>query len=311
MKDQISIKLKGVNKSFSNGWLGRSKTIKNLNLEIKSKEIFGYVGSNGAGKTTTFKLMLDLIRPDNGEITFWGRPVKDKSVREQIGYLPEHPYFYSHLTAIEALDFYGSLFNIDKPTRKIRIKELLELVNLSHNQNLQLKKFSRGMLQRIGIAQALINDPKLLILDEPMSGLDPMGRKAMRDIILACRDQGKTIIFSSHIISDIEMICDRAGILSKGELLKIVAMDEPINSTDTAWEISCQGGTLDLREFKAIYDIKQVTRGNRNIISTCDKETAEKIITHIKAQGLELISFSIGRKSIEDIYLKASGTKVE
>lgn len=312
MSDSTAIEIKGVTKSFSDGWLGKKKVISNLNFHIRDNEVFGYLGGNGAGKTTTFKLMLDLIRPDKGEIRFWGRSAKDRQARALVGYLPEQPYFYSYLTGAEALGFYASLFDMTGQERKKRVCELLEFVGLAHAKNTQLRKYSRGMLQRIGIAQALVNDPKLLILDEPMSGLDPMGRKSMRDIILSCRDQGKTIIFSSHIISDVEMICDRAGILAKGELKQIIAMDDVVSSNDdTTREITCQGGTLDLSGIGGQVDgqenIKHLVRGNRHIISTADKNTADRIMENIRTQGLELVSFSQARKSMEEIYLKSTG----
>ena len=310
MTDSIAIDIKGLTKSFSNGWLGKKQVIRDLNFQIRDNEVFGYLGGNGAGKTTTFKLMLGLIRPDKGDIYFWGGSAKDRVSRAMIGYLPEQPYFYAYLTGAEALDFYASLFDMTGAERKKRVSYLLDLVGLSHARDTQLRKFSRGMLQRIGIAQALVNDPKLLILDEPMSGLDPMGRKAMRDIILSCRDQGKTIIFSSHIISDVEMICDRAGILADGELKNIITMDDAVSSNDTIWEISCQGGELDLSPLSGIEeqnDIKQVIRGNRHIVSTGDKDKADRIMEEIKNQGLALVSFSTARKSIEDIYIKSAG----
>ncbi len=311
MSDSIAIRLENVHKSFSNGWLKKSRIIRDLGFEIKDNEIFGYLGANGAGKTTTFKLMLGLIRPDQGQISFWGNPVSDLKTRALVGYLPEHPYFYSYLTAQEALEFYASLFDMEKTMKKKRVRELLDLVGLDHARDVQLRKFSRGMLQRIGIAQAMVNDPKLLILDEPMSGLDPMGRKDMRDIILSCRDRGKTIIFSSHIIADVEMICDRAGILAKGELKQIVAMDDPISAGDSFWEITCQGEDLDLSGLGRDGDITRVVRGNRNIISTRDRGLAHKIMETVKARGLDLISFSSGRKSIEDIYIKSQDRQKE
>jgi len=305
--DSIAIDIKGLSKSFSNGWLGRKQVLGDLNFQILDNEVFGYLGGNGAGKTTTFKLMLGLIRPDKGDISFWGCSAKDKISRAMIGYLPEQPYFYAYLTGAEALDFYASLFDMTGAERKKRVGYLLDLVGLSHARDTQLRKFSRGMLQRIGIAQALVNDPKLLILDEPMSGLDPMGRKSMRDIILSCRDQGKTIIFSSHIISDVEMICDRAGILANGELKSIITMDDAVSSHDTIWEISCQGGALNLSGIEDQNGIKQVIRGNRHIVSTGDKDKADRIMEEIKNQGLALVSFSTARKSIEDIYVKSAG----
>ena len=307
MTSSMAIEIKDLCKSFSNGWLGKKQVISDLSFQIRDNEVFGYLGGNGAGKTTTFKLMLGLIKPDKGDITFWGRSAKDMTSRALIGYLPEQPYFYSYLTGAEALDFYASLFDLSKTERRKRVGYLLDLVGLSHAADTQLRKFSRGMLQRIGIAQALVNDPKLLILDEPMSGLDPMGRKAMRDIILSCRDQGKTIIFSSHIISDVEMICDHAGILAKGELKRIITMDDTLSSEDATWEIACQGGTLDLSGIGVSEPVKQVIRGNRHIISTADKKIADQIMKEIERQDLELVSFSTARKSIEDIYLTSAG----
>lgn len=307
MTDSMAISIKGVSKSFSNGWLGKKQVIRDLDFQIRDNEVFGYLGGNGAGKTTTFKLMLGLIRPDKGDISFWGCSAKDRISRAMIGYLPEQPYFYAYLTGAEALEFYASLFDMTGAERKKRVGYLLDLVGLSHARDTQLRKFSRGMLQRIGIAQALVNDPKLLILDEPMSGLDPMGRKAMRDIILSCRDQGKTIIFSSHIISDVEMICDRAAILADGELKSIITMDDAVSSNDTIWEISCQGGALDLSGIEDHSGIKQVIRGNRHIVSTGDKDKVDRVMEEIKNQGLALVSFSTARKSIEDIYIKSAG----
>jgi len=305
--DSIAIDIKGLTKSFSNGWLGKKQVIRDLNFQIRDNEVFGYLGGNGAGKTTTFKLMLGLIRPDKGNILFWGCSARDRISRAMIGYLPEQPYFYAYLTASEALGFYASLFDMTGAERKKRVSYLLDLVGLAHAGDTQLRKFSRGMLQRIGIAQALVNDPKLLILDEPMSGLDPMGRKSMRDIILSCRDQGKTIIFSSHIISDVEMICDRAGILANGELKSIITMDDGMSSKDSTWEITCQGGRLDLSGIEGQRGIKQVIRGTRHIITTEYKDIAEQVMAEIKRQGLALVSFSTARKSIEDIYIKSAG----
>lgn len=303
----IAVKLKGLQKTFSNGWGRRATVIKDLNLDIMNNEIFGYLGANGAGKTTTFKLILGLISPDKGEIFLGGKPVSDYKNRSFLGYLPESPYFYSYLTAGEALDFCASLFDMDKSLKKYRVEEMLHLVGLNHAKDLQLRKFSRGMLQRIGIAQAMINDPKLLILDEPMSGLDPMGRKDMRDIILKCRDQGKTIIFSSHIISDVELICDRASILSNGELQRIIKMDDCRDTEDGIWEIICQGNPLDLSFIKEDGKIKHRVTGNRNIFSLTEKELATRILDEIKKQGLDLISYGSRRKSIEEIYIKSVG----
>ena len=309
LTESVAIKIENLHKSFSNGWGKKAAIIKNLSLDIMDNEIFGYLGTNGAGKTTTFKLMLGLIFPDKGNIYFGGRPASDHRNRSFLGYLPENPYFYAYLTGKESLDFYASLFDMDRSTKKKRVEKTLHLVGLDHAKNLQLRKFSRGMLQRIGIAQALINDPKLLILDEPMSGLDPMGRKDMRDILLKCREQGKTIIFSSHIISDVEMICDRAGILANGELQQIIEMDDRPENGDNSWELICQGKALDLSIVNAYGKIKHQVTGNRHILSMEDKGLANRMIDEIKKQGLDLISFTLRRKSIEEIYIKNAGVR--
>ena len=306
-------------KSFDTGW-GKKRTIlKDLNLAIKENEIFGYLGANGAGKTTTFKLILGLIHADRGEIFFWDKPASHHKNRSILGYLPENPYFYNYLTAAESLNFYAGLFDIDTETKKRRIDELLTLVELDHARDLQLRKFSRGMLQRVGIAQALINDPHLLILDEPMSGLDPMGRKKMRDIILTCRSQGKTIIFSTHIISDVESICDRASILAGGELKKVVDIDSVIDSGDTNWEIICHAKAADFQQSgileKVIKEngnstgdaIQTTFSGNRTVLTTHDKTVAYALMNQINQHHLDLVSFGPRRNNLEEIYIKTTG----
>lgn len=313
MINNIAVKISHLSKSYRTGWGRKYKIINDLSLDIRANEIFGYLGANGAGKTTTFKLILGLIHADHGEITLWNKPASDFKNRSLLGYLPENPYFYSYLTAGESLDFYASLFNMDTKLKKQRVKELLSLVGLEHAENLQLRKFSRGMLQRVGIAQALINDPKLLILDEPMSGLDPMGRKNMRDIILKCRSQGKTIIFSSHIISDVEVICDRASILAGGELKEIVDVEKIIEGQDNFWEIICQAADFEMPpmpEHKDIEpDIQKTISGNRLILTTASKDIAYLLMDEVKKQHLNLISFGPRRKNLEDIYIKSTGQK--
>ncbi|MBF0259681.1 MAG: ABC transporter ATP-binding protein [Desulfamplus sp.] len=310
MSRPVAVKIEGLSKTFKTGWGKKYKVLSDLSLDINENEIFGYLGANGAGKTTTFKLILGLIHADQGEVSFWGKPASDYKNRSLLGYLPENPYFYSYLTAFESLDFYASLFDIDPKTKSERIKELLSLVGLEHAKDLQLRKFSRGMLQRVGVAQALINDPKLLILDEPMSGLDPMGRKNMRDIILKCREQGKTIIFSTHIISDVEAICDRASIIAKGELKEIIDIDQIMESQDNFWEIVCQGKDFKMPSI-AENDFKKIVSGNRVILTTSSKDSAYILVDEVKRQNLNLISFGPRRKNLEEIYIKSTGQYIE
>lgn len=202
------------------------EALRDLSLEVREGETFGLLGPNGAGKTTTLKLLLGLCSPTSGRITLFGRSPDRPEVRQAVGFLPENPYFYTYLTGREFLAFCGGMFDLSRNRLKERIEELLDLVGMNHAADLQLRKYSKGMLQRIGIAQALINDPQLVFLDEPMSGLDPVGRRQFREIILRLKSQGKTLFFNSHILSDVEDICDRFGILYEGRLIASRAMDE-------------------------------------------------------------------------------------
>lgn len=195
------------------------QALHDLTLEIREGETFGLLGPNGAGKTTTQKLLLGLCRPTSGKIAVFGKSPEHPSIRQEIGFLPENPYFYTYLTGKEFLAFCGGMYGLSGETLKSRIAELLKLVDMESAANVQLRKYSKGMLQRVGIAQALINDPKLVFLDEPMSGLDPVGRRQFRQIILELKEQGKTLFFNSHILSDVEEICDRFGILHQGHLV--------------------------------------------------------------------------------------------
>jgi len=215
--------------------LGQTKIValEGLDLEVKEGEVFGFLGPNGAGKTTTIKVLVGLMRPTSGTAQLFGEEGSNAKVRSKIGFLAESPYFYEYLTALEFLAFYGQLFDLSKNDIKQRSSALLKQVGLESSENVQLRKFSKGMLQRIGIAQALINDPELVILDEPMSGLDPIGRKEMRELMRALKSQGKTIFFSSHIIHDVEVICDRVGILVHGKLLAIGRIDEIVEEKET------------------------------------------------------------------------------
>lgn len=202
------------------------EALRDLSLEIRQGETFGLLGPNGAGKTTTLKLLLGLCAPTSGQITLFGKSPDRPEVRNFVGFLPENPYFYTYLTGREFLAFCGGMFGLSRSRLKERSEELLELVGMKQAADLQLRKYSKGMLQRIGIAQALINDPQLVFLDEPMSGLDPVGRRQFREIILRLKSQGKTLFFNSHILSDVEEICDRFGILYEGRLIASRALSE-------------------------------------------------------------------------------------
>lgn len=293
-----AIAIDGVCKAYRTGFWGRKFiALDELSFTVEKGEILGYLGPNGAGKTTTFKVILDLIRPDSGSVSVFGEPA-DQKARERIGYLPENPYFYMYLTAEESLHFYGRLRGMSSEQRKKSIPELLRLVGLDHAKGRSLKKFSRGMLQRIGIAQALVNDPDILILDEPMSGLDPNGRKQMRDIILGCRNQGKTVIFSSHILSDVEIMCDRAGIIRQGKLQEIVSVGEMLDNKVLHWEIICSSLSED-----ALYSEYIVHRTDKQVLLKIAGEVeAKKMIWDIEQSGGRVVSFGPQRVNLEDFY---------
>jgi ABC-2 type transport system ATP-binding protein len=208
------------------------RSLDSLNLEVQQGETFGLLGLNGAGKTTTLKLLLGLIRPTTGEANVLGFPAGDKRALAQLGYLPEQPYFYSYLTAREFLDFSGELCGMAPADRRSRSEELLKLVSMSESADRPVRKYSKGMTQRMGIAQALINDPKLVFFDEPMSGLDPIGRRDVRMIMMKLKEQGKTLFFNSHLLPDVNEVCDRVAILHRGKLLACVRVDEISSKND-------------------------------------------------------------------------------
>jgi ABC-2 type transport system ATP-binding protein len=215
----MSICIKNLIKFYKKNLRSKIPAIDNLNLEIQKGEVFGFLGPNGAGKSTVIKILLDFIRPTSGTVTIKGMPVSNPKVREVIGYLPENPLFYDHLTGLEILRFGGKATHMEKGVLEEKAVQLLDRLKLSNAKNRLIRTYSKGMVQRAGLSLALIHDPEICILDEPMSGLDPLGRRLVTDLILDMRKNGKTVFFSSHILSDIENLCDRVGILNKGKLI--------------------------------------------------------------------------------------------
>src|SRR3981189_3001923 len=223
-----AIEILGLEKTYKVGfWRKRPKrALHPLHLTVEEGEIFGFLGPNGAGKTTTLKMLMGLVFPTSGSSRLLGRDWTDPEVKAQIGFLPEQPYFYDYLTAHELLDYYGQLSGVPGKDRKRRIDEVLQRVGLTDVKGVHLRKFSKGMLQRAGIAQAILHDPKLVFFDEPMSGLDPMGRREVRDLMEQLKHEGKTVFFSTHILSDAEALCDRVGVIHQGELRGVGAVAE-------------------------------------------------------------------------------------
>lgn len=222
MAMQIAIEVKGVRKTYRSGfWLKPVEVLQGVSFEVEKGTTFGFLGENGAGKTTLIHILTGIKRCSSGQVQLLGQQAHQQRSKMQIGYLPERPYFYRHLTAAGLLTHFARLSGIPASETKSRVKEVLNQVGLENHQNRELGRFSKGMLQRVGLAQAIFHDPSILILDEPMSGLDPGGRKFVRDLILKLGDQGKTIFFSTHILSDIEQICDQVGIIHQGKMLKM------------------------------------------------------------------------------------------
>lgn len=277
------LEISNLTKDYPVNFLGNRKkrALDNLCLEVREGEIFGFLGANGAGKTTSIKILMGLIYPTSGSAQILGRSILDVSVKEKIGFLPEAPYFYDYLTAREFLTYCGHLFRIDEQLLRRRIQELLKLVGLEHAVDTQLRKFSKGMLQRIGIAQALVNDPQIVFMDEPMSGLDPIGRREVRDIISSLRDQGKTVFFSTHILSDVEVLCDRVAILRQGKLAGYGRLCDLQKQSDMSMEVVAHNidsaGIEQLR--KVAVTVRETASGaNIRISSEHDLETIIQIV---------------------------------
>jgi len=226
-ESDVIVETKNLTKTYRDFW-GRQKVraLKALDLEIRRGEIFGLLGPNGSGKTTTIKLLLGLLFPTSGEVNILGRPASDVAKNERLGYLPEESYLYRFLNAEETLDFYGRLFKIPSAVRRQRVAQLIQMVGLESAKKRQLREYSKGMTRRIGLAQALINDPDLILLDEPTSGLDPIGTRNMKNLILQLKEKGKTIIMSSHLLGDVQDVCDRVGILYQGELKELGRVED-------------------------------------------------------------------------------------
>src|SRR5947207_578710 len=234
-----AIRTEGLTKHYSVGfWRPRPYVaLDGLSLEVAPAEIFGFLGPNGAGKTTTLKLLMQLVYPTSGAAWILGKPVGDLDVKRRIGYLPENPYFYDYLTADELLTYFANLFGYRGEDRRRRVAEVLDEVGIGAERRMQLRQFSKGMVQRVGIAQAILNDPELVILDEPMSGLDPLGRRDVRSLILRLRDRGCTVFFSSHVLSDAEALCSRVAILAKGRLVAAGRLAEMLPFRARGWEL--------------------------------------------------------------------------
>jgi ABC-2 type transport system ATP-binding protein len=312
-KSEVVIQINGLTKDYQIGFL-KKKTVRaldQLSLEVKRGEIFGFLGPNGAGKTTTLKILMRLIYPTNGSATILGSPIDDALMRTRIGYLPENPYFYDYLSGRELLEYSAALFGIPKRSVKVRADELLNLVGLDADRaNRQLRKYSKGMLQRIGLAQALINDPEIVFMDEPMSGLDPIGRREVRDLMLSLRQQNKTVFFSSHILSDVEAMCDRAAILAKGKLIRCGTVQE-LTGQEDAFEVIAVGIVeSSFEQFSQSLPFASSMSCTPNGVHFVLRHESQfnEAITAIHTFGGQVLSINPKRTSLEDIFSSADST---
>lgn len=305
------IEIENLTKDYEVGFWRKRKvrSLDGLSLTVERGEIFGFLGGNGAGKTTTLKLLMRLIFPTAGRARILGRDINDLQMHAQIGYLPENPYFYDYLTARELLEYCAELFGYDAAQRRARAAEMLTLVHLEEKSwDTQLRKFSKGMLQRVGLAQALVNNPEVVFLDEPMSGLDPLGRRQVRDLIAGLRDAGKTVFMNTHILSDIEALCDRVALLKKGKLSAIGRLAELRQSGAGEQRVEIIVATDRTDALNAAlpatgaYRVTPTADGAR--IETDDEQAVDAALAALRQTGGRLVSVQPVQQSLEDLFLR-------
>ncbi|HXT63125.1 MAG TPA: ABC transporter ATP-binding protein [Pyrinomonadaceae bacterium] len=301
-----AIEINNLTKDYEIGFWGKRqvRALDSLSLTVAGGQIFGFLGANGAGKTTTLKLLMRLIFPTAGSARILGQDISDVSMHARIGYLPENPYFYDYLSPREFLDYCGQLFGVEKTERKRRTEALLTRVNLEAGSwNRQLRKLSKGMLQRVGLAQALINDPEIVFLDEPMSGLDPVGRREVRDLIASLRAEGKTVFMCSHILSDIEVLCDSVAILKKGKLAHAGSLEDLRAREGTLIEIIAAGAneTTLKSNLKDGADVIPDSSGLR--IHIHDEKELDDVIAALRKANGKVVSVQPVRQSLEDLFV--------
>lgn len=299
-----AIEILGLEKSYEVGfWRKRPKrALDPLHLSVHEGEVFGYLGPNGAGKTTTLKLLMGLVFPTAGTARILGMELDDPALRAQIGFLPEHPYFYDYLTARELLEYYAQLSGVPGKERSSRVEEMLARVGLNDAGRLQLRKFSKGMLQRVGLAQAILHEPKIVFLDEPMSGLDPMGRREVRALIEQLRQEGKTVFFSTHILSDAEALCDRVAVIHQGNLRGVGAVADLTSKTRGKIEILFQGEAAPAGFATLGAEIRVSGEIVRAALPAENQEIALEIL---RRERIKLTSLYPVRGSLEDYYIEA------
>jgi ABC-2 type transport system ATP-binding protein len=300
------IRVQNVVKDFRPGLgLKRKRVLHGVDFDVHAGEIFGFVGPNGAGKTTTLKILMGLIRATEGSASILGCDVGESGFRSQIGFLPENPYFYPYLTGREILDFYARLCGVERGRRAARVDELLETVNLTHAADARLRTYSKGMLQRVGVAQALVHDPAIVFFDEPMSGLDPIGRKEIRDVILSLRAAGKTVFMTTHILPDVEMTCDRVAIIVKGVIRFEGGVEEFMPDASVPTDIVLARLPSELAQrLEERFGDEMRGHGDRVELTVAEKQVRDVLASALEA-GADVVSVTPHRKSLEEVFLSA------
>ncbi len=286
---------------------GDNVAVKSLTLQVRQGEVFGFLGPNGAGKTTSIKMLLGLARPTSGQAQLLGAPLGDRAARARMGFLPEHFRFHDWLTAEEFLRLHAQLYRMSDERLRARIPELLELVGLTSFQNKQLKTFSKGMLQRVGLAQALLNDPALVFLDEPTSGLDPVGRRLVRDIIRDLKKRGTTVFLNSHLLSEIEITCDRVAFIKHGEVIHVSELSTLVNGATT---VNIRAGGLTPQIVSGLEQWSKSPRvdGNQVSLTVEDESSLPAIACYLVQQGAQLYALTPQRLSLEELFIQVVGT---
>jgi ABC-2 type transport system ATP-binding protein len=304
-----AIEVEKLTKDYPYGFLQlkKKRSLDALTMQVQSGEVFGFLGPNGAGKSTTIKLLMRLIFPTAGTARMLGKPISDIGIHRDIGYLPEQPYFYDYLTAAELLDYFARFHDFSANDRRERVARTLKKVGLADSARVQLRKFSKGMLQRVGLAQAILHDPELVVLDEPMSGLDPVGRREVRDIILELKKQGKTVLFSTHILSDAEMLCDRVGVIAGGKLQGVGAPSEIVGVRTHGMEILFElpGGAGNAAAGVASGNalVAQATRiGDRYRVQV-EESGLYQAIEKLRAASAKILSVTQVKPSLEEYFM--------
>ena len=301
----LAIEIKGLSKEYRTGfWKTRTKrALNSLDLQVQSGEVFGLLGPNGAGKTTTLKILFRLVFPTSGTARILGKELNDATMHQSVGYLPENPYFYDHLTPEELLHYTGRLFGLGKDDLRRRVNQLLDRVGLTASRHVPLRRFSKGMMQRTGIAQALINDHEVVFLDEPMSGLDPIGRREVRDLVLQLRQARKTVFFSTHILSDAEALCDRVAILNNGQLEGCGELREILRLGASTTELTLENPTEAFLEELRPLVVSMVRTGDRVRLEIHEEANIGKVLALSLRAKIKVISLNPVKMSLEDYFL--------